>query len=317
MTARLVMWLALAACLQLGAIALLYWPASETDEATADSSAALLSLPHEAVSRIGVTDAAGNSIALRRRDDQWLIEGESLPAASAVADRLLDALAQPSGFPVARSDDAHERFEVDENRFQRRITLDTVRRDAGVGERADTAIFYLGTSPGMRRVHARRDGSSAIQSIALSTFDVPATIDGWLDPSLLATTGMTRLQLDQDSWIKSNNTWTVAGMEDAVDASSADALEAVERALATLQVTGVAASDTERDDTGTAIQAWRLWRGDKATQWRLASAANDGEARIHRSDLDRWFTLGSYDHDRLADALDELHKAPEDPVFTD
>lgn len=317
MTARPVRWLAIMACLQLGAIALLYWPAAEPDRATADGHAALLPLPREAVSRIGVTDASGNSVALVRRDDQWLIEQAALPAYGAVADRLLDALAQPSGFPVARSDRARERFEVGETRFQRRITLGTDGPEAGAGERADTAIFYLGTSAGMRRVHARRGGSAAIQAITLSTFDVPATVDGWLDPSLLATGGIERLQLGDRNWIKLNNTWTVAGTDAAAGAASANALDAVEQVLTTLQVTGVAAWDTGAADPGTRLQEWRLWQGDEAIHWRLASAAGNRDARISRSGLDHWFTLSSYDHDRLADALEGLQDAQADPAVTD
>ncbi|MEQ8514492.1 MAG: DUF4340 domain-containing protein [Chromatocurvus sp.] len=308
MTTRLVMWLAIAACLQVGTIALLYWPGSEPDAATAEHGAALLPLPREAIAHIGVTDTSGNSVDLDRRNNHWFIDDEALPAAAPVVARLLDALTRPTGFPVARSNSARERFEVDGTRFQRRITFESRSNtpDSDAGDGNATTTIYLGTSPGMRRVHARRGDSAAILAIALSTFDVPATVDGWLDPALLATGEFDRVQTGGSEWIKSGNTWAVSGTDRAVDAAEGEALKGLAQALDTVQVTGVAAADSAASAAQSAEHEWRLWQSGKADTWQLASGADGAGARIYRSDFDRWFTLGSYDYDRLVRALNVL-----------
>lgn len=312
MTPRLVILLALAACLQFAAVVFLHWPGSGRESASAAVDARLLSLEREDITRISVTDASGREITVERQDSQWRIEQAALPAATVVIERLLDALTRPTGFPVARSDSARERFQVDAARFQRRITL------VGGGEQAqsskqtettDRTTVYLGTSPGLRQVYARRSDSQAIQAITLSTFDVPATVDGWLEPSLLALQTIDRVRVDDGEWIKSGSSWIVTSPQTASGEPPLQALEALgalEQILRTLQVTGLAAVLDADARTHTVTQDIVIGHANQEIKLRLAKATAGSEARIYRSDLGHGFTLSRYDHDRLADAVNAL-----------
>ena len=311
MTARLVTCLAILACLQMGIIALLYWPESVTDQGAAASTDTLLPVSRDRVARIDVTDANGNRVMVVRRDGQWMIEADALPAAASVVDRLLDALAVPTGFPVARSENARERFEVAAGSFQRRITF--VDRsdgsDAGEAAAKDAATVYLGTSPGMRRVHARRGDSAAIMAISLNTFDVPATVDGWLDPNLLSMNAIEQVAVAGGEWKKEGNTWTTTDDGAIENPAAPDALAALEGALANLRITGVLADKTRPQMSAQGAIDFTIGRASQAIRLRLASDTDAEKASLYSSQFNRWFTLSAYDRDQLTGALDALTEA--------
>lgn len=312
MTARLVTLLALAACLQLAAVAFLYWPGNGQEDDAAGSAVPLLSLAREDVAHISVADASGRETGVYRQDEQWRIDGTALPAAAAAVERLLDALSRPTGFPVARSDSARERFEVADARFQRRITLASGDAQASnAAESPDSVVIYLGTSPGLRQVYARRSDSAAILAITLSTFDVPATRDGWLESSLLALPSIDRVRYGDSEWTKSDDRWSTTASRSASTAPTPQAsLKALEQALRTLQATGVAASEREDGRADTVAYEVFVRHGDQDITLRLATPPTGGEPRLYRSDYDHGFTLSRYDHDRLAEALKTLGAQP-------
>ncbi len=308
MTSRLVVWLGIAACLQLAAVAFLYWPDSGTKPAAAANSDTLLPLPRDEIARIGITGVDGDSVMLVRRDGQWMLEANALPAATPPVGRLFDALSRPAGFPVARSENARKRFEVAADHFQRRITLadHVAGTDSPENPITKTATVYLGTSPGMRRVHARRGDSDVIQSIALSTFDVPATVDGWLDPNLLSMDAIERVTVAGGEWKKEDNTWTATG-DGAIEKTAArDALVALERTLANLQVTGILADEARSEVPAQAAIEFAIASSSQATSLRLVPNTDGEGGRLYSSQFDRWFTLSQFDHDRLAEVLRAL-----------
>lgn len=306
MTPRLVLALAIVACLQLSAVALLYWPPGQ---GAADANALdppLLALPRESIAGISVTGPAGEEVSITRRGGQWLLE-DGLPAAASLIDSLLEALNRPLGFPVARSDSARMRFELAQTAFQRRITLESETDSAPTGDRADAAsTIYLGTSPGIRQVYARRGDSDAIHAIKLSTFDVPTRVDRWLEPNLLALAAIDRVRIDGDEWTKTQDSWApVAGQ--TAEEETATRLQVLEQALATLQVTGVVPADASVPDAAEIV--FTVWQSGREHVFQLQSAADGEESRIYSSERGRWFTLASYDVDRLADALAALKTA--------
>lgn len=311
MTLRLVSLLALAACLQLAALAFLYWPGDRHEADATHSAAPLLPLAREDITHIAVADTNGRETGIHRQDEQWRIDDTRLPAAAAAVERLLDALSRPTGFPVARSDSARARFEVADARFQRRITLASGELQASnAAESPDSVVIYLGTSPGLRQVYARRSDSTAILAITLSTFDVPATLDGWLEPSVLSLTSIDRVRYGDSEWTKSDDRWNAIASRSASTESTRQALEALERALRTLQATGVATSDREDARADTVAHEVSVRHADRDITLRLASAPTGGEPRLYRSDYDHGFTLSRYDHDRLAEALKTLSLQP-------
>jgi hypothetical protein len=138
-----------------------------------------------AIDRILIEDGRGASVTLVRSEDRWRVQrsGSNGQAQTYPADesRVASVLERVAGaearWPVATSPAAARRFEVADANFQRRIGL--------YANEATLAQFYLGSSPGFRRVHARRADADGIYAIEFGVHDAPAEVDEWLDKALL------------------------------------------------------------------------------------------------------------------------------------
>jgi|TARA_Y100000294_G_scaffold168910_1_gene179500 hypothetical protein len=158
----------------------------------------------------GLSVVAGeDSVRLTRDGEAWRLD-DAYPADNARIGEVLEKLAGLSApWPVATSADTAVRFEVADDNFQRRLTLSS---DDEV-----LADILLGTSPGYRRVHARRSGTDEVYSVNLSNHELPADAGQWLDKGLLASTGdVTKLSREGE--------WTLAAAEGGwlIDTDSAD-----------------------------------------------------------------------------------------------
>ena len=143
---------------------------------SADAEQAWLEFDIGSVDQFVISDSA-QSVTLSKHDEGWMIE--DLPADLSKVEGILGKMAAlDAPWPVATSSESAARFEVQENNFQRRVRL-----LAGTTTVAD---MLLGTSPGYQRVHARQTDGSEIYSVALSNYELPTTLDGWLDKALLA-----------------------------------------------------------------------------------------------------------------------------------
>lgn len=153
-----------------------------------DGATPLLELESKAVTGVTISASDEDSVVLTRTADGWRV-GE-LPAD---ADKITDVIDKLSGgtasWPVATSEDSQERFEVTEEKHQRRV-------DFQDGDDV-LATVYLGTSPGYRRVHARRDGEDAIYSIDFAVHELPTSVDDWLDKRLFASDSIRRIELPE------------------------------------------------------------------------------------------------------------------------
>ena len=107
---------------QLALVATLYWPQKE---AAPDREALITLIPGDAVNQIQLANGDGATLVLVRHANDWRLD-IGLPADSDKVRALLTALlASDPGFPIADSDTAARRFEVSEDNFQRKITLNT------------------------------------------------------------------------------------------------------------------------------------------------------------------------------------------------
>ncbi|XOV84746.1 MAG: DUF4340 domain-containing protein [bacterium] len=175
---------------------------------------------------------ADTEVILQREGERWQVGG--YPADQAKIDGMLDKLSNLGGqWPVATTAASADRFEVSEDNFQRRIVLDGV----------DLPALYLGTSPGFQKVHGRRADSDAIYSIGLSNFELPVSVDGWLDKKLLALaeapTSVTLIPAgddqDRQTLVKESEGWLYNG-----GAADQDVATTYANRFTTLQVVGVA-----------------------------------------------------------------------------
>ena len=147
-----------------------------------DQPGSLIELDRTQIMTIEINDGE-NTARLVRNSENWA-DGASVndefPADSVkIVDVLGKILALESGWPVARTTAAHQRFEVGESNFQRRIDV------SDSGGRV-LATLFAGTSPGFGKVHARLLGEEDVFSVKLSNYEIASGVDDWLDKRLLA-----------------------------------------------------------------------------------------------------------------------------------
>lgn len=148
---------------------------SSGGQADEDSAAVLLEFDPDQVTGLLISNA-DQQVALSKGDDGWQVAG--YPADVAKVNVVLNKLASLAGpWPVATTPASAARFEVAQDKFQRRVQVQSDR---------EIPALYLGTSPGFQKVHARRADRDAIYSVKLSNFELPFDVDGWLDKNLLA-----------------------------------------------------------------------------------------------------------------------------------
>jgi len=284
---RYVNVLLVALVIQVGITATLFWSAAPRPNARAAVPMAAFGPAQVRVVRIG--DEYDNEVELERSADNWLLPqlGE-LPADGPRVRALLDALTRPpASWPVAQSPAARQRFQVADYYYQRRVEL--YGRDGLLG------TFYLGTSPGFRRVHARNDAQSAIYSIGFNTYDAPATSGGWLDPRLLQIRTPVALTGDGYSLYLEDGQW-LSGIGEAVDAREVEALTGI---LRNLRVEGVAAEDVQRELSGEEA-ALVLRVNSLAGNITLEFFTLRDEHFVLSSEYPYFFRIPAYDYDQLA-----------------
>lgn len=279
--------LSLLLAVQLLIAAAVFWP--KQDRGDQDARAAILALETEAIDRIDISDG-DSSVQLARSGGGWILpEYFSLPVATSRVDKVLkDLPSQRRGWPVASSDSAVTRFEVDEASYQRRVGFYSA--DTLAGE------IFLGSSPGFRKVHSRPGGDRQVYAIEFSSFELPTTNTDWLDKSLLqvdaSITSLTGLDFrltpsDGDTWAAEDGT-----------VAAAEEVNKLINGLTSLRVTGAADPATTE----------MLAQMDVPANLRVSTDAGDYEFRlfeiedayyIQRSDIPVFFSISAFDHDRL------------------
>ena len=286
--------------LQLVLLAALYWPRTS---GPVSAGALLAEMAGAAPRRISIEDGDAQSVTLSRDADsaQWQL-ASGLPADESKVAALLDALTErDSGFAIADSAGAAARFQLGDDAFERRIRL--ANADA---ERA----VYLGSSPSFRKIHARREGESAVYVLELNSYDAPTTENDWLDRSLLAVRNIDALTLYGIAFELGSEGWT-RGDGGAVDA---EAMETLVQALASLRVSARVKDGDE--DAAAAEESLRLdvRSGDTGTGLVLLEHS-DTQADVDRYYLssDRYagvFDTSAYDAERLLEAARSLAGLP-------
>lgn len=155
---------------QLALIALLYW--SGRPQTGLESQLLLNALD---VDRLLIRDA-DQSVLLARTTGGWVFPDENnAPADGPRIERLLDRVrGLQTGWPVATTVASHARFEVAADSYQRHVQL--FSSDTQVAE------FWVGTSPGFRKVHVRRSGDDAVYAVTLNSFELPTRLIDWQPP---------------------------------------------------------------------------------------------------------------------------------------
>ena len=265
-----------------------------------------LSFESDLIDRVTLDDGDGLELSLAKSDDGWSL-GSGIPVDDEkMADVLskLQKLKRP--WPVATTSATQDRFEVSDEKYQRHVQL-YVSDDI-------VADFYLGTSPGYRRVHAREVEGDDIFSIDLSNYEIPTTVNEWLDKTLLGASGSVTEVVREGSWRlnKGAEGWLLD--DTAADQDAADRLAG---RFADLRIMGVL---VDADDMATTAEGVE----HKAT-YRVSDA--DGEQRLeifYRAEEDDYlvrgdraagtFTLATYIAEQIVIESEDLLPEAEEEV---
>ncbi len=139
----------------------------------------LLKLAALAVDELRLEDGEGHKLLLKKDKEHWqLPDLASFPADSIRVQGLVDRLASlQRGWPEATTVEAATRFKVGADRFERKLIL----RSNG----ADLGVLYFGSSPGLRKIYLRVDGSQEIETLAMDLHDLEVKPDSWIDTRAL------------------------------------------------------------------------------------------------------------------------------------
>ncbi len=252
--------------------------------AVAQAETPLLAADSTQIDRITIDEGDGKPLRLIKEAGQWqLPDYFTLPADARKVEQLLERLARTkTGWPVATTAASRKRFEVSDDGYQKRITLahgdDTLQR------------LYLGTSPGFRQLHLRREGDDAVYAVQLNSYDFPAEPGGWLDRTLAQPNGeITGLEgpdfrltrQDDDSWQPSDGRRLVEAE-----------LEKLLQGLGTLSV-------QEAVDKKTPDNSYRLRVESRAGEVVYHLFKEQESHYLSHSDYSPVFKISAYDYERI------------------
>lgn len=252
-------------------------------DASAGAQQPLTKAAYFHIDEIHIEDGHGNKVHLEHRGERWVLPALGhLPAQQSRVDLLLAPLAEENtGWAVAHTLPARQRFQVAHYHFRRKITL--LAQD----EPIDTV--FLGTSPGFRKVHARNDVDNAIYSISLNLVDLPTEQGRWLAEDILKVRAPLRIAADTYVVDRSSGEWQL-GTGEQPDAAE---LEALLQNLEQLQIEGVA-EPRPLDEAELILEIEGL-----AGTTTLAFYREGEEHFIRSSDHPLLFRLSRYTFDQL------------------
>lgn len=238
-----------------------------------------------------VIQSENDTVELVKSANQWQLPNlQSVAANEQKIQQVLSKLSElNTGWPVATTESSHKRFEVAEDKFQKRVTL--------YNDETPLGDLLLGTSPGFRKTHVRAPDQDNVFALRLNSYEFPDKAEQWMDKSLLAVNEITAIKGPDFNLKKTDQDWllnTEAGPDATteVDKKKADDLN---RALSSLRVTGVA--ENAPDFAGNKAVALQV---EGKHQWQYQFLKEGDKYYVKRSDKDQVFTVSQYDFDRLA-----------------
>ena len=298
---KLQKWLSGLLAIQLLLAAGLLWDSYRDQQGSEPQ--ALLAINAEQIDRIQISDG-DNSVSLQQSGQQWLLPDDNLPATETKVSSTLDSLAAVSFvWPVSTSDSSHQRFEVEDDNFQRDVKLYS-------GDQL-VAHLLVGTSPGFRKVHVRRAEDNAVYAVNLNSFDFPATAADWLDTALLTIDDANLISGADYTIKKVGDAWQFdldANLgEDSAPAVNADKAQQLVTALGNFRV-------QDKADVVPSGEPVVLEVTSANEKKRLEFFQQDDKYYLRRDDRDMIFTINKYDFERLAEIRrEDLQAVPAEP----
>ena len=136
----------------------------------------LLSFKTSDIDTLQIQDSK-SEVQLKKEENKWIL-ADGFPAD---VDKINGLLKKLSGLqynlPVATSPKALARFKVAKDNFERHLQL--------MSNNKVMAELYLGTGAGARQSHVRSGQQESVYSVAMGSYDLPVTPEGWQDKKIL------------------------------------------------------------------------------------------------------------------------------------
>ncbi|MCU0519091.1 MAG: DUF4340 domain-containing protein [Anaerolineae bacterium] len=183
-----------------------------------------------------VTDNTGGRILMRKVDGAWLLpEAGDYPVKEDSIKPVIEKLITlDKATLVARSEANHNQLEVAEDKFQRRLDVETAD--------GKTVTIFLGTAPRYTATHFRvSDQPETYLTTAASSWEFYTRPTSWVDTSYIAVDQATVtgavLENAQGifTFVKSGEDWTLADLQEG-ETISAGATNAIVRNASTLSL---------------------------------------------------------------------------------
>jgi hypothetical protein len=247
----------------------------------------LFSFSRDYLDKVIISDEQ-ERVVIEKSAGKWTLPAlNNLPANPNKIDTLVDRLlGLRTNWPVATTSSSHQRFEVADNAFRRKVAL--FANDKSLG------TLFVGTSPGFKKSHLRINSDYAVFVLELNAYDTPVTSNDWLDETLIAAKAITRIKGNGFELTKNHENWQ---LNDAVKGEQVNPDQAKElsKAFATVQVMGVA-------DNAPAIQGdtvVTLEIEGNGAPLRYQFLESEGKYYVNRSDIESVFMINQYEFERL------------------
>ena len=259
---------------------------SQTEDKFADGEF-LVPFSVDSVNKM-VIESDDSSITLVNSEDGWLMpESKNLPAHSGKVEFVLTDLHQlKNTWPITTTASAHDRFEVGEEVFKRRVTLFQDGRDE--------VVVYIGTSPSFRKSHFRPQGDDNVYAMNLNVNDFYDNPSDWLDKRLLAIEEPTEIQGADYVLVKQGDAWKIKkpGEEELLPAVTAK-VEEITLAMAAMELLEIAEPSLIPDFSGEDYHQITVSKGEE--QWVYDLKREVAEYFIKRNDIDEVFVMSKMD----------------------
>jgi hypothetical protein len=251
--------------------------------AAREPQAAWLTIDFEQLDKWVIEGPDGNEIVLQRQGQTWLLpQYFNYPLMMGRLNSLIGKLKDSkAAWPKATTPEAAQRFKLAPDNFERKLSF--YRQ----GQLVET--LYLGSSPGLRKVYARKAEQNEVYAIALSVFDAPIKAGDWFDFGLLklSVADVSAIEILGLSMHLQEGEWQGGGLGDKERINS-DALKQWLGQLASMRFDGIAGSEPLANE-GEVVATLNV--EGKEIKFQLIKDDKPTGPVLKRSDLPYYFVL--------------------------
>ncbi|WP_028580196.1 DUF4340 domain-containing protein [Desulfogranum japonicum] len=240
------------------------------------------------VDQLTVVGKDGQKVRLTKEAEKWLLPDYYNAAAnSEQVQTALDNIAKAKqGLAVATTESALARFHVADDDFERHVILHSQGNKVG--------DFYLGSSAGLRKSHARVADSQEVISVGLSTFDFENTPESWMDKTIVQVNkdSVQRIAFKDFTLIKHEDKWLLE-QDKKQSPTLEEEVKTLLNSLHTMSVDGIIApEEAAKISEQTPVQEFAVTYAQKPKQTYSLFKPEEGEDYILRvSDQEHLFKV--------------------------